>query len=112
MYDCGLFAALFLHRQKDIKRLFSYSSIEHMGLMTFAFGIGGLLATFAALLHMGVHSLVKSAIFVTVVGYLSRVSYASCGAVSNVIPVDMMIAGCPPTPLVLMKSLLALMQNK
>jgi hydrogenase-4 component F len=37
-----------------------------MGLMTFAFGIGGSLATFAALLHMTVHSLTKSAIFVTV----------------------------------------------
>lgn len=61
-----LVAALFLHRQKDIKRLFSYSSIEHMGLMTFAFGLGSSLATFAGLLHMTVHSLVKSAIFVTV----------------------------------------------
>ncbi|MDD2759204.1 MAG: hydrogenase 4 subunit F [Methylomonas sp.] len=61
-----LVAALFLHRQKDIKRLFSYSSIEHMGVMTFAFGIGGPLATFAALLHMTAHSLTKSAIFVTV----------------------------------------------
>ncbi|AEG00003.1 hydrogenase 4 subunit F [Methylomonas methanica] len=61
-----LVAALFLHRQKDIKRLFSYSSIEHMGVMTFAFGMGGPLATFAALLHMTVHSLTKSAIFVTV----------------------------------------------
>ncbi len=68
-----LVAALFLHRQKDIKRLFSYSSIEHMGLMTFAFGIGGPLATFAALLHMTVHSLVKSAIFVTV-GYASQLA--------------------------------------
>ena len=35
-------------------------------MMTFAFGIGGPLATFAALLHMTVHSLTKSAIFVTV----------------------------------------------
>lgn len=61
-----LVAALFLHRQRDIKRLFSYSSIEHMGLMTFAFGVGGPLATFGALLHMLVHSLTKSAIFVTV----------------------------------------------
>ncbi|OAI18002.1 MULTISPECIES: hydrogenase 4 subunit F [Methylomonas] len=61
-----LVAALFLHRQKDIKRLFSYSSIEHMGVMTFAFGMGGASATFAALLHMTVHSLTKSAIFVTV----------------------------------------------
>ncbi len=58
-------AVLFLHRQRDIKRLYSYSSIEHMGLMTFGFGIGGALATFAALLHMTVHSLTKSSIFVT-----------------------------------------------
>lgn len=37
------------------------------------------------------------------------VSYASCGAVSNVIPVDVTIPGCPPTPLALMKGLLGLM---
>jgi len=61
-----LVASILLHRQYDIKRMFSYSSIEHMGLMTFAFGIGGSLATFGALLHMIVHSLTKSAIFVTV----------------------------------------------
>ncbi|TLS68109.1 hydrogenase 4 subunit F [Mariprofundus erugo] len=58
-------AALSLHRQRDIKRMFSFSSIEHMGLMTFAFGIGTQLSTFAALLHMTVHSLVKSGIFFT-----------------------------------------------
>lgn len=59
-------AALLLSRQKDIKRLFAYSSIEHMGLITFAFGMGGPVATFAALLHMTVHSLTKSAIFFAV----------------------------------------------
>ncbi len=68
-----LVAAFFLHKQKDIKRLFSYSSIEHMGLMTFAFGIGTPFATFAALLHMTVHSLTKSAIFVTV-GHASQIA--------------------------------------
>jgi len=62
----ALVASFSLYRQKDVKRLFSYSSIEHMGLMTFAFGLGGPIATFAALLHMTVHSLVKSAIFFTV----------------------------------------------
>ncbi len=66
-------AVLSLQRQKDIKRLFSYSSIEHMGLMTFAFGMGGSLATFAGLLHMLVHSLTKSAIFVTV-GHASHIA--------------------------------------
>jgi hydrogenase-4 component F len=59
-------AAFFLSRQKDIKRLFAYSSIEHMGITTFAFGMGGPVATFAGLLHMTAHSLTKSAIFFAV----------------------------------------------
>ena len=66
-------AGLSLHRQRDIKRMFSYSSIEHMGLMTFAFGMGGPLATFAGLLHMLTHALTKSAIFVTV-GHASHIA--------------------------------------
>ena len=64
-------AAFFLSRQKDIKRMFAYSSVEHMGLMTFAFGMGGPVAAFAGLLHMTVHSLTKSAIFFTV-GHASQ----------------------------------------
>ena len=59
-------AAFFLSRQKDVKRMFAYSSIEHMGLMAFAFGMGGPIANFAGLLHMTVHSLIKSAIFFAV----------------------------------------------
>ena len=59
-------AAFFLWRQRDVKRLFAYSSIEHMGIITFAFGMGGAVANFAALLHMTVHSLTKSAIFYAV----------------------------------------------
>ncbi|MBF0328386.1 MAG: hydrogenase 4 subunit F [Nitrospirae bacterium] len=66
-----LVAAFSLLRQKDIKRMFSYSSIEHMGIATFAFGLGGPVATFGALLHMLVHSLAKSAIFFTV-GHASQ----------------------------------------
>jgi hydrogenase-4 component F len=51
--------------------MFSYSSIENMGVATFAFGIGGPIATFGALFHMLVHSLTKSAIFFTV-GHASQ----------------------------------------
>jgi Ni,Fe-hydrogenase III small subunit len=40
------------------------------------------------------------------------VSYASCGPVANVIPVDMTIPGCPPTPLVLLQGLLQLLHKK
>jgi hydrogenase-4 component F len=61
-----LFAALMLYRRGDIKRLFAYSSIEQMGLITFAFGLGGPLANLAGILQMILHSLVKSAIFFSV----------------------------------------------
>jgi hydrogenase-4 component F len=67
---CGAF---FLWRQRDIKRLFGYSSIEHMGIITFAFGMGGPIANFAALLHMTVHSLTKSSIFFTA-GHASQIA--------------------------------------
>ncbi|MCK6449661.1 MAG: hydrogenase 4 subunit F [Alphaproteobacteria bacterium] len=67
-----VFAAFMLYRRRDIKRMFAYSSIEHMGIITFAFGMGGALANFAGLLHMTMHSLTKSAIFFAV-GHISQV---------------------------------------
>jgi hydrogenase-4 component F len=67
-----VFAAFMLYRRRDIKRLFAYSSIEHMGIIVFAFGMGGPLANFAGLLHMTMHSLTKSAIFFAV-GHISQV---------------------------------------
>ena len=67
-----IFAALMLYRRRDIKRMFAYSSIEHMGIITFAFGMGGPLANFAGLLHMVMHSLTKSAIFFAV-GHIAQV---------------------------------------
>jgi hydrogenase-4 component F len=67
-----VFASFMLYRRQDIKRLFAYSSIEHMGIVTFAFGMGGTLANFAGLLHMSLHSLTKSAIFFCV-GHIAQV---------------------------------------
>jgi hydrogenase-4 component F len=67
-----VFAGFMLYRRRDIKRMFAYSSIEHMGLITFAFGMGGPLTNFAALLHMTMHSLTKSAIFFAV-GHIAQV---------------------------------------
>jgi hydrogenase-4 component F len=67
-----VFAAFMLYGRKDVKRMFAYSSIEHMGVIVFAFGVGGPLANFAALLHMAMHSLTKSAIFYTV-GQIAQV---------------------------------------
>lgn len=67
-----IFAAFMLYRRRDIKRMFAYSSIEHMGIIAFAFGMGGPLANFAGLLHMTMHSLTKSAIFFAV-GHIAQV---------------------------------------
>jgi hydrogenase-4 component F len=102
-----IFAAFMLYRRRDIKRLFAYSSIEHMGIATFAFGIGGPLANFAGLLHMTMHSLTKSAIFFAV-GHVAQVKgtqrVAEIGGLSVTHPVlavglalgVVAIAGLPP----------------
>ncbi|MGD9671460.1 MAG: hydrogenase 4 subunit F [Hyphomicrobiaceae bacterium] len=67
-----VFAGFMLYGRRDIKRLFAYSSVEHMGIITFAFGMGGPVANFAGLLHMTMHSLTKSAIFFAV-GHIAQV---------------------------------------
>lgn len=65
------FAGFMLYRRRDIKRMFAYSSIEHMGIIVFAFGMAGPLGNFAGLLQMAMHSLTKSAIFFSV-GHVSQ----------------------------------------
>ena len=102
-----LFAAFMLYRRRDIKRMFAYSSIEHMGIITFAFGMGGPLANFAGLLHMTMHSLTKSAIFFAV-GHIAQVKgtqrIADMGGLTTTNPVlgwglvlgVVAIAGFPP----------------
>jgi hydrogenase-4 component F len=102
-----VFAAFMLYRRRDIKRLFAYSSIEHMGIITFAFGMGGPLANFAGLLHMTMHSLTKSAIFFAV-GHVAQVKgtqrIADMGGLTESHPVlgwglilgVVAIAGLPP----------------
>lgn len=55
-------AALFMVRQRDIKRLLAYSSVEHMGMLVFGIGIGGL-ATCGSLLHVIHNGLTKAGLF-------------------------------------------------
>jgi len=102
-----VFAAFMLYRRRDIKRMFAYSSIEHMGIIAFAFGMGGPLANFAGLLHMTMHSLTKSAIFFAV-GHIAQVKgtqqIAQMGGLTVTNPVlgwglvlgVIAIAGLPP----------------
>jgi hydrogenase-4 component F len=96
-----------LYRRRDIKRMFAYSSIEHMGIIAFAFGMGGPLANFAGLLHMTMHSLTKSAIFFAV-GHVAQIKgtqqIARMGGLTHTNPVlgwglvlgVVAIAGFPP----------------
>ncbi len=56
-------AAVFIMTQKDYKRLLAYSSIEHMGIIAFAFGIFTPLSVFAGFFHMINHSFTKSMLF-------------------------------------------------
>jgi hydrogenase-4 component F len=58
-----LLAAFALWRRRDARRFFAWSSIEHVGLATIAFGIGGAVASLAGLIHLLGHALVKSAVF-------------------------------------------------
>jgi Ni,Fe-hydrogenase III small subunit len=44
-------------------------------------------------------------------GHVFRGSYAVVGGVADVVPVDLHIPGCPPTPLALLKGLIAVMRG-
>jgi hydrogenase-4 component F len=102
-----MLASLMLYRRRDIKRMFAYSSIEHMGIITFAFGMGGPFANFAGLLHMTMHSLTKSAIFFAV-GHIAQAKgtqkFAEIGGLTTSHPAlgwslvlgVIAIAGLPP----------------
>lgn len=56
-------AAPFILVQGDLKRLLAYSSVENIGIIVLAAGIGGPIATYAAVLHVVAHSLTKSSLF-------------------------------------------------
>lgn len=99
--------ALFIVRQRGIKRLMAYSSIEHMGVVTLGFGFGGALGVAGALYHMLNHSLNKSLMFFGA-GNMMRAygtkDIAEIGAVSRFFPTEgalwlagaIAITGAPP----------------
>jgi hydrogenase-4 component F len=57
-------AAVFMVRQRDFKRMLAYSSVEHMGILVLAVGIGGL-AAYGALLHLINNGLTKGVLFLS-----------------------------------------------
>jgi len=69
LMSVGLFsiiiAALFILKQRDIKRMFAYSSTENLGIISVAMAFGGKLGLFAMFFHVMNHSLTKSLAFCT-----------------------------------------------
>ena len=57
-------AAIFMARQADFKRMLAYSSVEHVGIMAVALGLGGR-AIFGALFHILANGLTKGVLFLS-----------------------------------------------
>jgi len=55
-------ATVYMTKMMNIKRMFAYSSIEHMGLVMLGIAMGGV-GYYAAILHIILHSFVKSSMF-------------------------------------------------
>jgi hydrogenase-4 component F len=100
-------AAAFIITARDFKRLLAYSSIEHMGIIAFGFGIGGFLGIFGALLHMLNHALTKCLMFFGAGNLLQKFKtreIAGIRGVSTLMPMTavifiagaMAITGSPP----------------
>jgi hydrogenase-4 component F len=100
------FAATFILRQPDFKRMLAYSSVEHMGILALGVGLGGA-AVFGALFHAINHSVTKAMLFL-VAGNVLRVmrtkSTTEIRGLSRIIPVSaalwlagfFAITGSPP----------------
>jgi hydrogenase-4 component F len=71
-----LIGVLFLVTTGNFKRLFAYSSVEHMGIIAIALGFGGQLGCYGAMLHTLNHAIGKAVLFLTsgdiVLGYRTR----------------------------------------
>lgn len=114
-----LFAALSLLRQRELKRLFAYSSIEHMGLISIALGLGTPLAYLAGFLHILMHSLSKTAAFLSSGAIIQRFhtqTMSQLKGLSSSVPISgwcillssFIILGMPPSGLFFSEILLIL----
>ena len=103
-------AAPFILVQRDLKRLLAYSSIEHVGLVAAAVGIGGPLALFAAGLHLLAHAVGKALLFFAAGNVAQRYDTRTIGRISGaatVLPLSgaallaggLVLAGAPPSAL-------------
>lgn len=79
------FAVPFLVVQRDLKRLLAYSSVEHIGLIAFAIGLGGPLGIAAGLLHLVNHAATKAFLFLTAGEVVQQAGTQRLGALRGVV---------------------------
>jgi hydrogenase-4 component F len=98
---------IFMVRRGNYKRLFAYSSIEHMGIIAVALGFGGVLGLYGALLQVLNHAIGKAVLFLStghlVLGYKTRESSEVRGALGAIplaggvlVLASLAVAGSPP----------------
>jgi len=115
LMSMGVAAAFIIHT-RDVKRMLAYSSVEHMGILAFGFGVGGPIALFGALFHMLCHSLAKTLMFIgagEMVLKLRTRDMDSARGLMKVMPVAGIcllggaaaITGCPPFGLFISETL-------
>ncbi len=89
-------AAFFLIRQHDVKRMFAYHSIAHMGVVAFAFGVGGKFGIAAGVFHCLAHSFTKALAFLTT-GNIARIygtkDMTKMGGMIHVAPLTTVLFG-------------------
>jgi hydrogenase-4 component F len=111
-------AAAFLLIQRDYKRLFAYSSIEHVGIVLVGFGVGGAAGVFGGLFHMINHSLAKSTAFYAAGLVLLRYGHKNIEGVTGLLRqmplvggamllATLALAGLPPFGLFISEILIA-----
>ncbi len=111
-------AATFMLIQQDYKRLFAYSSIEHVGIVLVGFGVGGAAGVFGGLFHMINHSLAKSTAFYAAGLVLLRYGHKNMEGVTGLLRqmplvggamllATLALAGMPPFGLFISEILIA-----
>ncbi len=88
-----LIAAGYMLKAKHLKRMLAYSSLENMGLVAIAVGVGGY-GYYAAVLLLVLHSLTKSSLFYQM-GQLSRILHTfkldECGRYMKLYPAGALV---------------------
>ncbi|HNV86340.1 MAG TPA: hydrogenase 4 subunit F [Candidatus Omnitrophota bacterium] len=86
-------AVPFILDQKDYKRLFAYSSVEHMGLVAAGLGFGGAWGLYGALLHVVNHAFGKSLLFFCSGHLLHQFGTKEIGKIRGILKVNPLLGG-------------------